>query len=235
MANLGATFTSAIPMRRVTARAAMFDVPGPAANLLTDCFHQFGIETIPVSGQDAERLRREKVDACVLPLAPTAEPILELARSSASNSRIVVFGLGGTARESLRYSKYSINAVFQEPLERTAAMKLVRASRALVVHEFRRYLRVPMVTEVCATTNDGGRFMVTSQEISVGGMSVKGTNNLEPGQTVELSFALLNLPRMRLRGNVAWRKPNKIVGICFDPDDERRLRLKTWVTSYLES
>jgi len=37
------------------------------------CFRQFGIETVLVSSSAAERLRQEKFEACVLPLAPGAE------------------------------------------------------------------------------------------------------------------------------------------------------------------
>jgi PilZ domain len=221
--------------RKVNARVALFDLPGTATNLLTDCFHQFGIETVAVSASAAERLTREKVDACVVPISLDVAPIIELARASASNSRMVIFGLGGTALESMRYSKYCINAVFQEPLERSAALKLVRSTRALVLHEFRRYVRVPVMTEVAVVTGDGGRVMVTSQELSAGGMSVKGTATLEPGQMVEVSFALLTLPRIWVRGSVAWKKPDKTMGLRFDPTDERRQRLKQWIVSYLDS
>ena len=43
---------------------------------------------------------------------------MESARTSPSNSRMVIYGLGGSAQEALRFSKYGVNAVFHEPLER---------------------------------------------------------------------------------------------------------------------
>ena len=101
------------------------------------------------------RLQHEKFEACVLPLEETAGSIIELARGSASNSRIVIFGLGGTAQDAMRYSKLCINAIFHEPLERSAAMKLVRSTRMLVLHEFRRYVRIPVMTEVGIVMADG--------------------------------------------------------------------------------
>jgi len=53
---------------------------------------------------------------------------------------------------------------------------------------------------------------------------------------VEVSFALLTLPRIWIRGHVSWSKPaSKTIGIRFDQRDERRLRVKEWVESYLES
>ncbi|HVP48700.1 MAG TPA: PilZ domain-containing protein [Bryobacteraceae bacterium] len=204
-------------------------------SLLGECFRQFGIDTVIVPAEDAERLRREKFDACVLPLDSDIESIIELARSSASNSRIVIYGLGGSAQDSMRYSKYCINAIFHEPLERSAALKLVRSTRPLVLHEFRRYVRIPVMTEVSVLAADGSRLVVTSQEISSGGMSIKGTHTLEAGALVEVSFALLTLPRIWMRGYVSWKKPNKTVGIRFDTTDERRTRLKEWIDAYLES
>ena len=233
----GSTLTPAptIPQRKTTARAALFDLPEPTASLLSECFRQYGIETIPIPNQQSDRLHREKFEACVLPLTESVGGTIELARNSASNSRIVIYGLGGTAQDALRYSKYCINAVFHEPLERSAVLKLVRSTRPLVLHEFRRYVRVPVMTDVWVVAADGSRLSVTSQDISTGGMSVKGTAHLEPGQLVEVSFALLTLPRIHVRGYITWKKPNKTVGIRFDAADERRRRLKDWIGGYLEA
>ncbi len=222
-------------LRKVNARAALFNLPEPSSNLLAECFRQFGIETVPVSNAEVERLHRQKFDACVLPLGESVGNIIELARSSKSNSRIVIYGLGGTAQDAMRYSKHCINAVFHEPLERSATLKLVRSTRPLVLHEFRRYVRIPIVTDVSVVAADSTRFLVASQEISAGGMSVKGTANLEPGQLVEVSFSVMTLPRIWVRGHVTWKKPNKTVGIRFDAHDERRQKLKEWIVSYLES
>ena len=170
----------------------------------------------------------------MLPLGESAGDVIELARGSASNSRMVIFGLGGTAQDAMRYSKLCINAIFHEPLERSAAMKLVRSTQMLVLHEFRRYVRIPVMTEVGIVMGDSGRITATSQEISSGGMSLKGTHVPEPGSQVEVSFSLLTLPRVWVRGQVTWRKPDKSFGIRFDSTDERRQRLKEWIVAYLE-
>ena len=47
----------------------------------------------------------------------------------------MIYGLGGTAQDALRYSKHCINAFFHEPLERSATLKLMRSTRPLVLHE----------------------------------------------------------------------------------------------------
>ena len=221
--------------RKSVASVALFDLPENSEAMLAECFRQFGIDTVRLAHEDAGRLQTEKFEACVLPLGPSAGEIIELARGSNSNSRIVIYGLGGTAQDALRYSKLCINAVFHEPLERSAALKLVRSSRNLILHEFRRYVRIPVMTEVRLAIGDGGRVTATSQEISTGGMSLKGNHPPEPGSLVEVSFSLLTLPRVCVRGNVAWKKTNKTFGVRFDSTDERRQRLKEWLVAYLEA
>ena len=221
--------------RKSTARVALFDLPKASSTVVTDCFRQFGIEPITITAQDVKRLEREKFEACVLPLSNGASAIIEKARASASNSRIVIFGLGGSAQDAMQYSKLCLNAVFQEPLDRSSALKLVRATKPLVLHEFRRYVRIPVMTEVGIVTNDDQHFTATSQEISSGGMSLKSNYPPEPGTAVEVSFTLLTLPRVWVRGIVTWKKPNKSFGVRFDVNDDRRRRLKEWVLSYLET
>jgi hypothetical protein len=44
----------------------------------------------------------------------------------------------------------------------------------------------------------------------------------------------MTLPRVNVRGVVSWNKP-KGVGVRFDPNDERRFKVKTWIDSYLEN
>jgi hypothetical protein len=232
---LASILPSASSTRRAAARTALVDVKESARALLVECFRQFGIESVSISSNAAERLRREKFEACVLNLGEGAgaEAVMEAVRSSPSNSRCVIYGLGGNAQEAMRYSKYGINAMFSEPLERPAAIKLVRATHLLVLHEFRRYVRVPVITEV-AVRADGNRFTASSIEISSGGMSLKTSEELSLHTNVEISFALMTLPRVTVRGVVSWRKP-KSYGVRFDAADERRHTVKKWIDSYLEN
>jgi hypothetical protein len=222
--------------KKAPPRAALVDLKDPARSMIMDCFRQFGVETIIMGSGAEERLRREKFEACVVRLGPPAEPVMEAARTSASNSRIVIYGLGGTAQEAMRFSKYGINAIFREPLERSAAMKLVRATQMLVQHELRRYVRIPVITEVAAVlTGDNRRLTATSVEVSSGGMSMRSAEDLAVGQPIEVSFALLTLPRVWVRGTIVWRNaPGKTFGVRFDNTDERRLRIKDWIEAYLE-
>src|SRR5580765_3238859 len=149
--------------RKSSARVALVDIKEPARVLLADCFKQFGIEAVVLTGNVRERLQHEKLEACVVPLAPEAVPVMESVRTSASNNRMVLYGLGGSAQEAMKFSKYGVNAVFHEPLERQAALKLVRATQMLVLHEFRRYVRIPVMTEVGVMLAYGTKFTATQQ------------------------------------------------------------------------
>src|ERR1700734_1331983 len=222
------------PVKKGAARAALVDLKESSRVLLTECFRQYGIEAVVTSAGSAERLRQEKFEACVLNLAPGAEAVMEAARTSPSNSRIVLYGLGGSAHEAMRYSKYGINAMFQEPLERPAALKLVRATHMLVLHEFRRYARVPIMTEVTVVSPDGHRLSASSIDLSSGGISLKSSEDMPSGTNVEISFSLLTLSRVCCRGIVSWRK-SKSFGVRFDPADDRRHKVKVWIDAYLET
>ena len=91
-----------------------------------------------------------------------------------------------------------------------------------------------MITEISVVTSDNRRFTATSQEISSGGMSMHSAEEVAMGQNLEISFALLTLPRIWVRGSVSWRK-GKSFGVRFDLADERRARIKEWIEAYLEN
>jgi Tfp pilus assembly protein PilZ len=224
---------SPIFTRKAAARAALVGLSDSYRALLAESFRQFNIETVPITLNPAERLHKEKFEACVVALAEGTDSVLESVRSSPSNSRCIVYGVGGSAQEAMRYSKYGINAMLNEPLERPATLKLIRATRMLVLHEFRRYVRIPVMTEVCII-GDGRKVFGSSIEMSSGGMSVKSSEDFSHGTNVEISFALMTLPRVNLRGAITWRKP-KSIGVRFDPADDRRLKVKSWIDSYLEN
>ena len=227
------SFEAAPIVRKAAARTALVGLNESTRALLAECFRQFNIETVVMSTGAAERLKQEKFEACVLSLGEGADSVMDAVRSSASNSRCVIYGVGGNARDAMRYSKYGINAVFKEPLERQAALKLVRATRTLVQHELRRYVRIPVMTEV-SIVGDGRRVSATSIEMSAGGLSVHSPEEFSSGTNIEVSFALITLPRVSVRGAVTWRKPQKF-GVQFEPADPRRQKIKVWIDSYLDN
>jgi hypothetical protein len=219
--------------RKAAARAALVELNDSSRTLLTECFRQFGIEAVAMAGQAAERLAKEKFEACVVSLKADVSPVMEAARSSPSNSRCILYGLGGNAQQAMKFSRYGINAMFHEPLERPAALKLVRSTHNLVLHEFRRYVRIPVMTDV-SIVGEGLRFNASSVEMSSGGMSLKSAEEVSIGTSVEIGFSLMTLPRINVRGVVSWRKA-KSFGVRFDINDDRRQKVKLWIDSYLEN
>ena len=233
---MGNSLVPLTPGRKFSARAALVDLQESSRNLLSECFRQFGIESVCMTSDKASRLSSEKFEACVIRVGSQAAPVLESARRSRSNNRMVIYGVGGTVKDAMKLSQYGINAVFNEPLERPSALKLVRATQMLVLHEFRRYVRIPVVTQVSLVVGQNRHIDASSHEISSGGMSLKSGEEIAPGTSVEASFALLTLPRIWVRGTVSWNKrESKMIGVRFDPRDDRRLKIKEWVDAYLES
>lgn len=233
--SIGTAVMPTLSSKKASARVALIDMKDPASNILSECFRQFGIESVSLNGDAAERLKKEKFEACVVKLAPNSQTVMESARTSPSNSRIVLYAVGGSAQDAMSYSKYGINAIFQEPLERQSVLKLVRATQMLVLHELRRYVRIPVITEVTFAMSDGRKVTATSIEVSSGGMSLRSAEDVAVGQSGEISFALLTLPRIWVRSAVTWRNgPGKSFGIRFDNQDERRFRIKEWIDAYLE-
>jgi len=128
------------------ARAAFIQLDSATNQLLRDCFRQFNLEAVPLD--DPARLHKEKFDAAVIWLGEAAEAYLKEARESRSNRRIVVFGICGGIGEAIRYSRYGINVLLEKPVDRQSALPAVRATHPLIINEFRRYVRIPIVVKI---------------------------------------------------------------------------------------
>ena len=219
--------------KKAVATVALIGLDDAASAILRECFRQFGIQTTTVGEDAAKRLHREKFEACVLRLhEPGAEAILEAARTSSSNRRIVVYGICSSAQEALRFSRYGINAIITDPVERQAALRVVRATHLLVINELRRYVRIPIVTEVTLTVQ-GRKHASTSLEISAGGMSLKTQFRAAPPTGVEVEFTLPDSHHLAVGANVCWQRDPDLLGVRFDAGDQRRLAVKGWIDDYL--
>lgn len=221
---------------KVFARAASVHIDNACNAFMHDCFKQFGIHVVPLVGDPLASFSRQKFEACVLRLYdPQAEAILKAARTSSSNKGIVVYGIARNTQEALRYSSFGINAVFDEPLDRQSVLKVVRATHLLVIHELRRYVRIPVVAEATVETNTATA-KVTTLEISSGGMSVRSLTALSGADPVRVSARLPGLDRLLdIRAFISWTRPgDKLYGLRFDPSDQRRQNVRRWIDQYLE-
>src|SRR6266849_2480101 len=227
--------TTAAIAGKINARTASVNIDSACNSFLHDCFKQFGIHILPVDGNQIGIFERQKFEACVLRLYdPEADNILRAARNSPSNRRMVIYGIARNTQEALRFSSFGINAVFDEPLDRQKVLKVVRATHLLVIHELRRYVRVPVVAQ--AEVETGSRTVpATTVEVSSGGMSLRCNTRLASTDPVRLTLALPGLPRMTLRAFISWyREADKVYGLRFDSTDERRHKIRNWIDQYLE-
>lgn len=226
---------SGIAVTKVTAKTASIGLDSSAIAFLQDAFKQFGVQVISVSGDPAELFSRNKYEACVLRLYdPAAETILKAARNSASNRRMVIYGIARNTQEALRFSSYGINAVLDEPLERQSVLKVVRATHLLVVHELRRYVRIPVVTD--AKVEMGHQNLDSmSVEVSGGGMSVRTLSPLTSTDVARLTFTLPGTKKLTIRAHLCWsRTSENLFGFRFDPTDEARMKVRAWIDQYLD-
>ena len=221
---------------KITARVASIHIDPACNSFLNDCFRQFGIMVVPAEGDAVELFNRHKFEACVLRLYdPEADRILKAARNSPSNRRLVVYGIARNTQEALRYSSYGINAVLDEPLDRQSVLKVVRATHLLVIHELRRYVRIPLSTQLEIDLGSRAPIMATAVEVSSGGMSVRCNTPLPKSDPVRLLLSLPGLEKLSVRAFICWyRESDRIYGLRFDSSDDRRLKVRGWIDQYLE-
>lgn len=213
---------------------ALVNVDERSSALLHDCFRQFGIQTVALGADAVQRLQKEKFEALALRLNGDAVEVLETVRNSPSNRRVVLYGIASSSKQALRYSKYGVNSVLDDPVERQSVLRVVRATHLLVVHELRRYVRIPIVIEIALNT-ETRRIIAHTQEISGGGMSVRANDKLAIGQPVEVVFDLPKRPAVRIASTVCWvRDMDGLAGLRFNSDDQRRLPVKDWIEDYLD-
>jgi hypothetical protein len=227
--------TAVQPASKMGTKIALINLDEAANSLLAECFRQFKIQTIPVKDSVEERLRKEKFEGIVLRLSdPQADSILKAARSSPSNRAMVLYGIADF-KTALKYSAYGINAVLTEPLDRNAALKAVRGTYLLAVHEFRRYVRIPVAVEVDIDA-EGQRVAVLSQEVSSGGMSLQAQRIPATKKPVTASFTLPGAKTTTVKANICWRRENtSMFGIRFEHTDPSRRAVRDWIEKFLET
>lgn len=221
---------------RIVARVASIRLDPASNSVLADCFKQFGVQVVPVDEDPVALFNRQKFEACILRLYDLdAVKVLEAARKSSSNRRMVIYGVARNTQEALQYSSYGINAVLDEPIERQSVLRVVRSTYLLVVHELRRYVRIPVVTEIAIEAGGVKRIAAIAIEVSGGGMSLRCDSSLSSYDSVRVSFALPGSGRISVRALICWSRDHEhLYGLRFDPTDDARLEVRNWIDQYLE-
>ncbi len=224
-------------VRKAVARVALVGLEPGVVGILRDCFRQFSIEICEVPRSEVARFSREKFEGCVVDLDEDAETVLHTARNSPSNRRLVVYGICGSAQQAMRYSRFGVNSLIRKPVERQEALKVVRSTHLLVVHELRCYVRVPLATEVRVEIG-ADRIVGTTQEVSGGGMSIRGHSLPRLGSAARVRFDLptgARISRIEIEGRVCWvRDRDSMFGVRFEATDPGRLHVRKWIDEYLE-
>jgi hypothetical protein len=224
----------AVTQKKAVCKAALVNLDEASAAILRDSFKQFRIHAVDVVTPDGQVFADEKFDACVLLLEPGCEALLAAMRNSPRNRHLVIYGISMPGQHLRQVSKYGINVMLSHPLDRQSALKVVRSTHLLVLHEFRRYVRVPVITEV-QMEFERTQYKATSVELSGGGMSMSVNPTFKLGNVVELAFTLPNSKPLSCTATVSWIEGGEgTIGVRFDPNDVRRAEIKRWIEDYLE-
>jgi hypothetical protein len=218
-----------------TARIALVGVSGADEQLLADSFRQFKLSVVSVKLEDAAvRLTREKFEGCVIPLAhERAEEILKAVRSAPSNKLMVLYGISDQ-KTAMRFSAFGLNAILPSPLEKQTLLRMVRGTYLLALHEFRRYVRVPVA--IAVTLDDNGTTIYgLTQEVSSGGMSLTCTP--PPGtKPLQATFTLPGAKTVTVKGVICWRRDSdNFYGFRFEFADPNRQVVRKWIEDFLDS
>jgi hypothetical protein len=214
-------------------RVAVFHVDEAVGAQLRDCFKQFNIDVICTKQIDI--LERQKFEGCVAPLySAEGLAVLPAVRSSAWHRRMVIYGIG-EATDLRKASQFGINVLMDYPVTRTSATKAIRSTRMLLLNEFRRYVRVPLATEI-VIEQEKRRVFGTTLEISGGGMSVKSTEWIPHRDTmVRVTFRLPEREELKMTATICWEdRAAHQIGIRFASDAEGRDVVKGWIDEYLD-
>lgn len=179
------------------------------------------------------RFQREKFEGVAIGLGDDGEALLEEIRKSKSNQRVLIFAVCNNLRDAYPHARFGINATFERPLERSTVLKLLKATRLLILNEFRRYLRIPIVLPVAIET-DTAKINASSCELSGGGMSLTVPQKIRSGDRVSVSFTLPHSELSKMPAQVCWNKEaEKMIGVHFDEAAPGRVQVKRWIDDFL--
>jgi hypothetical protein len=147
----------------------------------------------------------------------------------------VLFGVYSEACDLRRFSKYGINGLIPWPAKRTDAIKVLRSAQTLLVHELRRYARIPLATQVDVTLHRQ-KLHAISRELSGGGMSLCFPSALQisTAESAELLFEIPPGTPVSVRAVVCWSSDaGKLLGLQFISGPDKLKPIRAWIDDYL--
>ena len=198
---------------------------------LREAFVTCNVQPVVVKDDPCKRLAKEKFEGCAVPLTQAAAAVVETIRASPSNQRIVIYGVLDEERPYPSLFKLGINVVLNYPLSKRDALTRIRSTNALLIHELRRYVRVPIAVPV-KLQDRHETLTLMSREISGGGISIDLKGRPLPEDTVRLSFALPNAAEVNIEATPCWYAGG-CGGFQFDDADRAKTAVRRWIESWL--
>lgn len=221
------------PKTKPVPKVALIGVDRTSAEILRAAFQQFKIDPHLLLTDPVQAMQNKKFEGCAVRLDDKALAVLEAVRNSPRNRQITILGICQEHDEVGRYAKFGINAVLKLPLDRQETVKAVRSTQMLILHELRRYVRLPIVIEVLMQTAGGTKISGMTRDISYGGTSVKVPNKVSADTALDLKFTLPNGDEVKMPGSVLWFHPPETIGIRFEPNDPGRQKVRHWIDGFL--
>lgn len=204
-----------------------------------------GCEVLDVrdSREALERLKQEKVDGLFVDVVmPHMDGFLltQHARLSKLNRRVPIVMLTGMDDAETMRKGFAAGANFflGKPFTRERIYNLLGATRAPMLRERQRYMRLSYRTGVECTwgSEQQKHFRSGSVNISEGGMLLAPSGGSEIGQELEVAFSLPSAPHtIRTRAQVVREVPPNAIGIQFLKLSERDERdLQEYISARLE-
>lgn len=162
---------------------------------------------------------------------PSGCDLLEtLAATTEHHDKILLAAVDDRTPISLAFEA-GADLVLQKPLSSEMADRAVRAVQGLRLRDERRHVRHSLEVPVKLQRQEGAQVRCASRDIGEGGICLKVSGRLSPGETVALQFELPEIhSQMELRGQVKWMDQDGQAGIQFLPlDPTAQSELHEWL------
>src|SRR5579864_2022449 len=126
---------------------------------VSQALNQLSITATVLNGQVQQVLDEDQnFQACVVRLDPHSRPLLDAVRHYCRARHVAVLGICDAAADAGMFSELGLNALLREPLRPQEIINAFRSLQPLMLRELRRYLRIPVVTEVTVILKNGSTF-----------------------------------------------------------------------------
>ena len=178
----------------------------------------------------------QNVSAFIVRLDAGAEAILATIRATQEFEDTLIYAIGTPADVlNMRLADFDISVLLPD-LSPPSVTEAVQSTFQLLLHQLRRYARIPIVTTVQMGTGESCVHAI-SKNVSAGGISVVFLNaaaavQIQADTVLQVSFSLPNSGRFHL-SSVPVLRSEKAASFQFtgSPDQEE---LKDWIDKYLQ-